>query len=96
MPCNLPLPEELTIYEASTLHQLLAAALLSPEPILLDLSHVSDIDCAALQVLLWAQAEAQRLGRTIQLCAPSPAVCAFLRLLGLDKEPFLPWQDAQS
>ena len=94
MTHTLPVPEELTIYEAAALHQSLAAALLSPEPIQLDLSQVGEIDCAALQVLLWAQGEAQRLGRSLQLCAPSDAVCAYLALVGLDQPSTLPWAGA--
>lgn len=91
---TLPVPEELTIYEAAALHQSLAAALMSPESILLDLSQVSEFDCAALQVLLWAQGEAKRLGRSLALCTPSEAVCAYLTLIGLDKTEALGWGGA--
>lgn len=84
MSQSLDLPEELTIYEAAALHQSLATALLSPEPLLLDLAQVQEIDSAALQVLLWAQAEAARQERTLTLRAPSEAVRAYLTLTGLD------------
>ncbi len=49
----------------------------------LDLSKVSELDTAGLQILLVARRHAAALGRELQLISPSPAVCDVLELLQL-------------
>jgi ABC-type transporter Mla MlaB component len=80
----LVLPDELTIYEAAALHQNLSLALQSVEGIQADLSHIGEIDSAAVQVLIWAQREGERLGRPVRYLHPSDSVQGYLALLGLD------------
>lgn len=83
MSQTLTLPDEVTIYEATTLHQTLSAALLSPDGATADLSHVAEIDTAGIQVLIWAGREAARLGHPLVLTRPSPVLLDTLALLGL-------------
>lgn len=85
----LTLSAEQTIYQAPALQQQLAEALRQhPDLALdlaLDLSQVSDIDCAGAQVLLWLQAMLQQDGRLLRLVRPSQPVCSFLQLMGLEQ-----------
>lgn len=83
MSQTLTLPDEVTIYEATALHQTLSAALLSPDGATADLSHIAEIDTAGIQVLIWAEREATRLGRPLALTRPSPVLIDALALLGL-------------
>lgn len=81
----LTLPAEQTIYQAPALQQQLAEALRQHPDLALDLSQVSDIDCAGAQVLLWLQAMLQQDGRPLRLVRPSQPVCSFLQLMGLEQ-----------
>ncbi|MEF7616323.1 STAS domain-containing protein [Aquincola sp. MAHUQ-54] len=70
----LRLDGELTIYRAAELKPvLLDAVRRSPAPCI-DLSGVSEIDTAGVQLLLLARREAASLARTLQLGTPSDAV----------------------
>lgn len=80
---TMTLPEELTIYEAASLHQSLSLALQSPEGLRADLSRIAELDSAAAQVLIWAQHEGRRLDRPVVYLHPSAVVLEFLALLGL-------------
>lgn len=74
---------ELTIYTAVQARKEFADALevhASPE---VDLSGVSEIDTAGVQVLLWAKQEAVRHGRVIPFAFHSPEVMEVLDLLNL-------------
>lgn len=82
MPYLLTLSAEQTIYQAPALQQQLAEALRQHPDLLLDLSQISDIDCAGVQVLLWLQAAMDQQGRHLRLCQPSQAVSNFLQLMG--------------
>jgi anti-anti-sigma factor len=73
---------ELSIYRAAELKaQLLPQA--GTGEVVLDLSQVSEIDTAGVQLLLLSQREAAALSRPWRLGAASPAVAEALNLLGL-------------
>ena len=75
----------MTIYSAAALAQRIAAAIADAsggEP-RLDLSQVTEIDTAGLQILLMARKLARPRGG-LALIAPSPRVQALLRLCGLE------------
>jgi anti-sigma B factor antagonist len=91
---TLAIPSELTIYQAPALHQALAAALQSSTALQLNLSQTSELDTAAIQVLIWAQREAQRLGKPLSIVEPNACVLGFLSLTGLSSA--LRFGEAQS
>ncbi len=74
----------MTIYSAAALAQRITAAIAdaSGEP-RLDLSQVTEIDTAGLQILLMARKLARARGG-LSLVAPSTRVQALLRLCGLE------------
>lgn len=71
---------ELTVFRAAELAPLLDA---EPPPAALDLSGVTEIDTAGLQLLLRARRRALDAGRTLPLLRPSEAVTEVCALLGL-------------
>ena len=74
---------ELTIYHAAELKQMLLPLPSGNDAIELDLSRVSEIDSAGVQLLLLARREASRAGREWRLGATSPAVDEAFALLDL-------------
>lgn len=75
---------EMTIYSAAELGQRIAAAIGGASGgARLDLSQVTEIDTAGLQILLMARKLARRHGG-LSLVAPSARVQALLRLCGLE------------
>ena len=78
------LEPECTIYQAGHLRQWLSDELQRQQALQVDLSHVLEMDCSVLQVLLWLQGEAARQGKSLQLCQPSAGVTELLHLTGLD------------
>ncbi|UGQ45170.1 STAS domain-containing protein [Massilia endophytica] len=71
---------ELTIYRAAELKPVLLEAA-AGGALALDLSQVTEFDSAGLQLLLMAQRQA-----TLQLLAPSDAVCEVLALLDMTSQ----------
>ena len=71
---------ELTIYRAQELKQALLA---DPAPVEIDLSGVTEIDTAGLQLLILAKKTALAKQRTLRLVAHSPAVIEVIELLNL-------------
>jgi anti-anti-sigma factor len=84
----LRLDGELTIYRAGELKDLLLPppAGAAGEDLVLDLSGVSEIDSAGVQLLLVLQRDALATGRALRLAAPSAAVAEALTLLGLQQQ----------
>lgn len=84
-PERLMLTGELTIYTVGeTLAQLRAQ--LAEQPIrALDLSEVTELDGAGLQVLLWLCDTAQARGQPLRVVAHSAAVAEVLNLLQLNE-----------
>lgn len=79
-PPLLRLQGELTIYRAAELKQALLA---EPAPIEIDLSGVTDIDTAGVQLLMLAKRVAQTEKRELRLVAHSQAVSDVFELLNL-------------
>jgi anti-sigma B factor antagonist len=75
---------ELTIYSATELKPELLAALNGAAQAEFDLSGVTEIDTAGVQLLLLARREAQARGVALHLRSPSPAVRSAFALLALD------------
>jgi anti-anti-sigma regulatory factor len=59
MEKRITLGAEQTIYQAASLHQQLAGGQPRAVDLVLDLSQVSEMDCAGVQVLLWLQARSK-------------------------------------
>jgi anti-anti-sigma factor len=75
---------DMTVYTAAAVaKQVLVGLTERAATRLLDLSKVSEIDAAGLQILLVARRHAMALGRELQIVAPSPAVGDVLELLQL-------------
>ena len=74
---------ELTIYRASELCAELQAALQQPGDVELDLSEVSEMDSAGVQLLMAAKKAAQAGQRELRLVAHSPAVLEVFETLDL-------------
>jgi anti-anti-sigma regulatory factor len=71
---------ELTILRAA---ELKAALLADPPPTEVDLSGVTEIDTAGVQLLMLADREARAAGRSLRLVSPSAAASEVLDLLRL-------------
>ncbi|MGV8891582.1 MAG: STAS domain-containing protein [Burkholderiaceae bacterium] len=74
---------ELTIYRATELKQVLLAALAKPSSLEVDLSSVTEIDTAGVQLLMLAKKTAQAQQCELRLVAHSPAVTDVFELLNL-------------
>lgn len=77
---------EMTIYRAEELHPVLLDAVRTIDAPTLDLSQVTEFDCAGMQLLLVARREARRLGKALALRDASPAVCDAFAMLGMTAE----------
>lgn len=74
---------EMTIYRAAELKQTLLSALEQREVLEVDLSAVTELDTAGVQLLLLAKKTAQAGRRELRLAAHSPAVVDVLEMLNL-------------
>lgn len=74
---------EMNIYRAVELKQALLAPIVPGATVEVDLSGVTDLDTAGLQVLMLAKKTAQALGGELRLVAHSPVVVDVLELLHL-------------
>lgn len=79
-PAVLHLPAELTIFRAAELKQLLLA---EPSALEINLSGVTEIDSAGVQLLMLAKKNAQAAQRELRLVAHSPAVLEVFELLNV-------------
>ncbi|ACB36051.1 anti-sigma-factor antagonist [Leptothrix cholodnii SP-6] len=77
-PRTLRIQGELSIFRATELKQALLA---EPAATEIDLSGVTDIDTAGLQLLMLAKKHARRSGREVRLVGHSPAVIELFELL---------------
>lgn len=80
---SLRIEGEMTIYRAAELKQQLLAALTAGSTLQVDLSGVTELDTAGLQVLMLAKKTAQSAGAELHLVAPGPAVVDVLEMLNL-------------
>ena len=72
---------ELTIYAVSEARGPLEAALDQQPELRLNLAAVAELDTAGVQLLVWLKQEARRRGKSLLLCAHSPAVVEVFDLL---------------
>ena len=79
-PCQLRLEGEMTIFTAKEIKARLLAPLSDCQQINVDLSQVSEMDSAGLQLMILAKREANAMGKEICFVAHSPAVLDVLEL----------------
>jgi len=79
-----PVVGELSILTAAEVKGVLVDALGRGEDLELDLSEVTEMDTAGLQLLLMLRREAGQLSRSVSLVAPSEAVRSVLAIARLD------------
>jgi len=82
-PCHLHLEGEMTIFTALDVKERLLAPLANCRQIDVDLSQVSEIDSAGLQLMLLIKREAAAQGKDIRFVAHSAAVVDVLELCQL-------------
>jgi anti-sigma B factor antagonist len=82
-PSTLRIEGEMTIYRAHELKALLLDALAASTALDVDLSAVTELDTAGLQVLMLAKQSAQADGRSMRLLGHSHAVAEVFELLDL-------------
>ena len=81
--CRLSLEGEMTIFAAAETKERLLAPLSRCKQVDVDLSQVSELDSAGLQLMILAKREAAILGKDIRFVAHSPAVMDVLELCGM-------------
>lgn len=74
---------DLTIYTAAECRAQLRHVIDADMDIVLDLSDVSEIDTAGIQLLIQARRECDAHGKPMQFVSPSPAVQEIVQLLHL-------------
>lgn len=79
----LRLSGELTIYHAAEIKPQLVALIGRADTPDLDLSEVTELDTAGLQLLLFARREANAAGKPLRCLSPSPVVIDVLSLCNL-------------
>ena len=82
-PYVLRIDGEMTIYRAAELKEALLMPLEHPAGIEIDLSGVTEIDSAGIQLLLLAKRSSNANQRTLRLIAHSPAVIDAFELFNL-------------
>ena len=82
-PAALTVEGEMTVYRAGELKDAMLGALRRPGPVEVDLSGVTEIDSAGIQVLLLGKQLAAARQQELRLTAISPAVDEVLALLNL-------------
>lgn len=80
---TLKLEGELTIYRAAELKEMMLKVFNDASALEIDLSSVSDIDSAGLQLLMLLKKEASREKRELRLIGHSPAIIDAFDLLNL-------------
>lgn len=78
--CTVSLGGELTIYAAADLKERLVCAIEERDDMEINLSEISEIDTAGLQVLMLAKRHAASLGRSLQLIGHSRTVVELIEL----------------
>ena len=84
--CRAQVKGEMTIYTAAECRDLLLQCLQSCREAEIDLSGVSDIDSAGVQLLIQAKREGARHGKPVRLVAHSAAVQEIIDLFQLASE----------
>jgi anti-sigma B factor antagonist len=86
MSAPLTIEGELTVFTAHALKDRLMAALAQSTTLQVDLSGVSEVDGAGVQLLLAAKREAQQRGGTLALIGHPPQLIEALELADLARE----------
>ena len=73
----------MTIYQAGAQKEILLSALGKAQDLEIDLSRVTEMDSAGIQLLLLLKREATAVGKAVRLTAHSPATLAVLDLYNL-------------
>jgi len=82
---SLKLHGEMTIYRATELKDTLWQALQqATDALVTDLSEITEIDIAGIQILMLIQQTAPRMHKTVQWLHPSPVVMNALQALNLN------------
>lgn len=84
--CHAQVNGEMTIYTATECRNLLQQCLQSCEQAEINLSGVTEIDSAGVQLLIQAKREGVRLGKSIKLVSHSPSVMEIIDLFQLAPE----------
>jgi len=82
-PCRITLTGEMTIYAAADLKQQLVAPIDSTNGLEIDLSQVSEIDTAGMQLLILAKRYAEQTGKSLHLVGHSRPVLELIELYSL-------------
>lgn len=82
-PQRLTLNQDLTIYHAEALKDALMATLGHGATIELDLSQITEIDTAGIQLLILLKRESQHLGLQLDIVAHSPVVRELIEFYNL-------------
>lgn len=82
-PHKISISEDMTIYNAAAQKQMLLDALADCDELDIDLSQVSEMDTAGLQILLLTKREAIKANKTVRLSAHSKAVTELLDLYNM-------------
>lgn len=81
--CRIRIADELTIYTAGNVTTTIRAALAANDNIAIDLSGVTEIDTAGLQILLVARKEAMLGNRAVSFVGRNRVVIEHLQLMNL-------------
>jgi anti-sigma B factor antagonist len=81
--CQLRLEGEMTIFTAQDIKQRLLAQLSCCRQVNVNLSQVSEMDSAGLQLMILAKREANAMGKEIRFVAHSPTVVDVLEMCRL-------------
>jgi anti-anti-sigma factor len=84
--CHAQVNGEMTIYTASECRDLLQQCLQSCKEAEINLSGVTEIDSAGVQLLIQAKREGARLGKSVKLVSHSPSVMEIIDLFRLAPE----------
>ncbi|MEW5943138.1 MAG: STAS domain-containing protein [Pseudomonadota bacterium] len=76
--CRLRVAEEMNIYNAAAMKEALLTHLAGCSELEINLSKVSEMDTAGLQLLYLVKREAAQQGKTVRLAAHSPATLEIL------------------
>ncbi|MFZ4535914.1 STAS domain-containing protein [Propionivibrio sp.] len=83
---RLAITEDMNIYNALELKQTLLDALAGTDELELNLSQVSEMDSAGLQLLILLKKEAQRAGKTVRIVSHSQAVSSVIDFCNMAAE----------
>lgn len=76
---------EMNIYSAIEVKKAFLENIYASEEVSIDLSGVSELDTAGVQLLILARREAENMGKTLRIDAHSDATASILKLYGVRK-----------